>query len=301
MIFKDYYKILGLDTNRVTMSQIKDAYREQAKKYHPDVNISNKKNEEIFKDVNEAYRVLSNQSSKRKYDRMWNHNVARARKNMSYQESKRSKGSLFSDFFKMFFGTELDGKKEKAEKVNKKESRRGENIETEINISIEDAFRGKEQTIGLRTVEGKLKKFTVKVPAGIQNDEKIRLVGQGRPGIAGGKNGDLFIRVRINEDSKFKLEGYDLRTNLYITPWEAALSTKVTVNGINEDVQVYIPSGIQSGETIVIEDNGYRDGKGGRGNLIFETKIMIPKHPTAEEKALFTKLDEVSKYNPRTV
>lgn len=301
MIFKDYYKILGLDTNRVTMSQIKDAYREQAKKYHPDVNISNKKNEEIFKDVNEAYRVLSNQSSKRKYDRMWNHNVARARKNMSYQESKRSKGSLFSDFFKMFFGTELDGKKEKAEKVNKKESRRGENIETEINISIEDAFRGKEQTIGLRTVEGKLKKFTVKVPAGIQNDEKIRLVGQGRPGIAGGKNGDLFIRVRINEDSKFKLEGYDLRTNLYITPWEAALSTKVTVNGINEDVQVYIPSGIQSGETIVIEDKGYRDGKGGRGNLILETKIMIPKHPTAEEKALFTKLDEVSKYNPRTV
>ena len=301
MIFKDYYKILGLDTNRVTMSQIKDAYREQAKKYHPDVNISNKKNEEIFKDVNEAYRVLSNQSSKRKYDRMWNHNAARARKNMSYQESKRSKGSLFSDFFKMFFGTELDGKKEKAEKVNKKESRRGENIETEINISIEDAFRGKEQTIGLRTVEGKLKKFTVKVPAGIQNDEKIRLVGQGRPGIAGGKNGDLFIRVRINEDSKFKLEGYDLRTNLYITPWEAALSTKVTVNGINEDVQVYIPSGIQSGETIVIEDKGYRDGKGGRGNLILETKIMIPKHPTAEEKALFTKLDEVSKYNPRTV
>ena len=204
-------------------------------------------------------------------------------------------------FFKMFFGTELDGKKEKAEKVNKKESRRGENIETEINISIEDAFRGKEQTIGLRTVEGKLKKFTVKVPAGIQNNEKIRLVGQGRPGIAGGKNGDLFIRVRINEDSKFKLEGYDLRTNLYITPWEAALSTKVTVNGINEDVQVYIPSGIQSGETIVIEDKGYRDGKGGRGNLILETKIMIPKHPTAEEKALFTKLDEVSKYNPRTV
>ena len=117
MIFKDYYKILGLNTNRVTMSQIKDAYREQAKKYHPDVNISNKKNEEIFKDINEAYRVLSNQSSKRKYDRMWNHNVARARKNMSYEESKRSKGSLFSDFFKMFFGTDLERKKE--EKVNK--------------------------------------------------------------------------------------------------------------------------------------------------------------------------------------
>lgn len=299
MIFKDYYKILGLETNRVTMSQIKVAYREQAKKYHPDVNISSKKNEEIFKDVNEAYRVLSNQSSKRKYDRMWNHHVGRAKKNMSYEESKRSKGSVFSDFFKMFFGAELDNEEEIVQ--DKKMSRRGENIETEINISIEDAFRGKEQTIGLRTVEGKLKKFTVKVPAGIQNNEKIRLVGQGKPGVHGGKNGDLFIKVKIDNDNRFKLEGYDLRSNLYLTPWEAALSTKVTVTGINEDVQVYIPSGIQSGESIVIENKGYKDGKGGRGNLILETRIMIPKHPTEEEKQLFTKLSKLSTYNPRTI
>lgn len=299
MIFKDYYKILGLETNRVTMSQIKVAYREQAKKYHPDVNISSKKNEEIFKDVNEAYRVLSNQSSKRKYDRMWNHHVGRAKKNMSYEESKRSKGSVFSDFFKMFFGAELDNEEEVVQ--DKKMSRRGENIETEINISIEDAFRGKEQTIGLRTVEGKLKKFTVKVPAGIQNNEKIRLVGQGKPGVHGGKNGDLFIKVKIDNDNRFKLEGYDLRSNLYLTPWEAALSTKVTVTGINEDVQVYIPSGIQSGESIVIENKGYKDGKGGRGNLILETRIMIPKHPTEEEKQLFTKLSKLSTYNPRAI
>ena len=299
MIFKDYYKILGLETNRVTMSQIKVAYREKAKKYHPDVNISSKKNEEIFKDVNEAYRVLSNQSSKRKYDRMWNHHVGRAKKNMSYEESKRSKGSVFSDFFKMFFGAELDNEEEVVQ--DKKMSRRGENIETEINISIEDAFRGKEQTIGLRTVEGKLKKFTVKVPAGIQNNEKIRLVGQGKPGVHGGKNGDLFIKVKIDNDNRFKLEGYDLRSNLYLTPWEAALSTKVTVTGINEDVQVYIPSGIQSGESIVIENKGYKDGKGGRGNLILETRIMIPKHPTEEEKQLFTKLSKLSTYNPRTI
>ena len=299
MIFKDYYKILGLDTNRVTMSQIKVAYREQAKKFHPDVNISNRKNEEIFKDVNEAYRVLSNQSSKRKYDRMWNHNVGKAKKNVAYEESKRSKGSVFSDFFKMFFGADLDNEKEDVQ--DKKTSRRGENIETEINISIEDAFRGKEQTIGLRTVEGKLKKFTVKVPAGIQNNEKIRLVGQGKPGVHGGKNGDLFIKVKIDNDNRFKLEGYDLRTNLYLTPWEAALSTKVTVIGINEDVQVYIPSGIQSGENIIIENKGYKDGKGGRGNLILETRIMIPKHPTEEEKMLFTKLSKLSNYNPRAI
>lgn len=124
-------------------------------------------------------------------------------------------------------------------------------------------------------------------------------MGNGKPGKNGGKNGDLFIRIKIDNDSKFKLEGYNLRTNLYLTPWEAALSTKVTVNGINEDVSVYIPKGIQSGETIKIEGKGYRDGKGGRGDLILETKIMVPKHLNDKEKELFDKLNTISKFNPR--
>ena len=294
MIFKDYYKILGLQNNKVSMAEIKSAYREQAKKYHPDVNIANKKYEERFKDINEAYRVLSDGLSKRKYDRMWNRNVGR--KNASYEESKRSKDSLFSDFFTMFFGSVEENK---PKMKNKKAPSKGENIETEINISIEDAFRGKEQTIGVRTVEGKLKKFKVAVPAGIQNNEKIRIVGQGKPGVDGGKNGDLFVRVKIKNDERFILDGYNLRTNLYLTPWEAALSTKVTINGINEDVSIYVPAGIQSGEKIEIEDRGYKDGKGGRGKLILDTKIMIPKRPNEKELELFKQFSEMSKFNPR--
>jgi len=275
------------------MSQIKMAYREQAKKYHPDVNISNKKYEERFKDINEAYRVLSDTLSKRKYDRMWYRNVGKS--NASYEESKRNKDSLFSDFFNMFFGNVEENILSKEKKTPSK----GENIETEINISIEDAFRGKEQSIGVRTVEGKLKKFKVQVPAGIQNNEKIRIVGQGKQGKDGGKNGDLFIRVKINNDERFSLEGYDLKANLYLTPWEAALSTKVTINGINEDVSVYVPAGIQSGEKIEIENKGYKDGKGGRGKLILDTKIMIPKKPNEEELNLFKKMEKMSKFNPR--
>lgn len=296
MIFKDYYKILGLQTNRVSQAEIKTAYREQAKKYHPDVNISNKKYEERFKDINEAYRVLSDSISKRKYDRMWHRNVGKA--NSTYEESKRSKDSLFSDFFNMFFGN-AEEKNTLKGKTKKNTAVRGENVETEINISIEDAFRGKEQTIGVRTVDGKLKKFKVQVPAGIQNNEKIRIVGQGKQGKAGGKNGDLFIRVKIKNDEKFTLSGYDLKTNLYLTPWEAALSTKVVINGINEDVSVYVPAGIQSGEKIEIENKGYKDGKGGRGKLILDTKIMIPKNPEEEVLELFKKMDELSKFNPR--
>ena len=294
MIFKDYYKILGLQNNKVTISQIKTAYREQAKKYHPDVNIQNTANEERFKDINEAYRVLSDNLSKRKYDRMWHRTVGK--RNASYEESKRSKDSISSDFFNMFFG---NINKETSVKKSKKIACKGENIETEINISIEDAFRGKEQSIGVRTVEGKLKKFKVQVPPGIRNNEKIRIVGQGKSGKNGGKNGDLLIRVKIKNDDKFTLEGYDLKSNLYLTPWEAALSTKVTINGINEDVSVYVPAGIQSGEKIEIENRGYKDGKGGRGKLILETKIMIPKKPNEDELKLFKEFEKTSKYNPR--
>ena len=110
----------------------------------------------------------------------------------------------------------------------------------------------------------------------------------------------MFIKVKIKNDEKFKLEGYNLRTYLNLTPWEAALSTKVTINGINEDVSLYIPKGIQSGETIKIEGKGYKDGKGGRGDLILETRIMIPKHLNDKEKQLFKELNNVSKFNPRT-
>lgn len=296
MIFKDYYKILGLHTNKVSMAEIKAAYREQAKKYHPDVNIANKKYEERFKDINEAYRVLSDNISKRKYDRMWHRNVGRA--NSSYEESKRSKDSLFSDFFNMFFGN-IDGKTYSKNDKHKKMPLKGENIETEIDISIEDAFRGREKSIGVRTIDGKLKKIRVQVPAGIQNNEKIRIVGQGKQGVDGGKNGDLLIRVKIKDDERFSLVGYDLKSNLYLTPWEAALSTKVIVHGINEDVSVYVPAGIQSGEKIEIENKGYKDGKGGRGKLILDTKIMIPKKPNEEELDLFKKLNALSTFNPR--
>ncbi len=238
--------------------------------------------------------VLSDLASKRKYDRLWHRTIGR--RNASYEESKRKKGSLASDFFNIFFGN-IDG--ETFLKGSKEVAKKGENVETEIGISIMDAFKGAEQAVGIKTPNGKIKKFKVRVPAGIQRDEKIRIVGQGKEGTSGGKNGDLLIRVKINDDKKFKLDGYNIKSNLYLTPWEAALSTKVMVHGIDEDVAVYVPAGIQSGEIIEIEDKGYLDGKGGRGKLILETKIMIPKNPTKEELKLFKEFDKLSKFNPR--
>lgn len=293
MIFKDYYKILSLETNRVTSEQIKNAYRLAAKKYHPDVNVQDRLSEEKIKDVNEAYRVLSNPSTKRKYDRMWNSNVGKKK----YEEASRSTGSIFSDFFNMFFGANQEEKiiapKTKKIPIN------GENIETSIDVGLEESFYGQEKKISLRTVDGKMKVFTITIPAGIRNGEKIRLLRQGKEGTNGGKNGDLFIKVNITNNKKFKLKGNDLYTDLYLTPWEAALGTKAQVSSIDEPTQVYIPEGIQTGELIRIPGKGYKDGKGGRGDLVAEIKVMVPKKLSSEERNLFENLNKVSTFNPR--
>lgn len=296
MIFKDYYKILGLENSRATPEEIKTAYREQAKKYHPDINSENGFSEDRFKDINEAYKVLSTPASRRKYDRMWNSNVGKKKK---FEESKREEGSIFSNFFNMFFGEQLNKAKKETEKKQKLPIK-GENIETEIDVSIEDAFYGQTKKISLRAQNGKMKTFSVKIPAGIRNGEKVRLIGQGKKGENGGKNGDLLIRINIKDDKKFALRGIDLYTDLCITPWEAVLGTKVSIDTIGETIFLHIPQGIESGEKVKIQGKGYKDGKGGRGELIADVKIMIPKVPTKEEMKFFEKLNQISKFNPRT-
>ena len=144
-----------------------------------------------------------------------------------------------------------------------------------------------------------MKVFTISIPAGIRNGEKIRLLGQGKEGIDGGKNGDLFIKVNIKDSEKFKLKGNDLYTNLYLTPWEAALGTRTTIYSIDEGTQIYIPGGIGSGEILRVAGKGYKDGKGSRGDLIAKVNIMVPKELSKEEKSLFEKLSIVSNFNPR--
>lgn len=297
MIFRDYYKILGLDTNKVSIDEIKLAFREQAKKYHPDVNMQNKKAEERFKDINEAYKILSTPSSRRKYDRQWYAKVGRKKKNKQKQEARNNNNSIVSEFKSIFFGKPENTEKE--ENVYRKIPIKGENIETQINVKLEDAYYGLEKKISLRTVKGKMATFSVKIPSGIRNGEKIRLAGQGKPGTNGGKNGDLYIKINILNNKKFKLDGCDIVTDLYITPWEAALGKKVSVDSIEEPINIYIPAGTQSGEVLRIAKKGYKDGQGSRGDLVANIKTVVPKELTEEEKSLFEQLKKVSKFNPR--
>ena len=291
MIYKNYYKILDLETSHVSIDEIKLAYRAAAKKYHPDVNVGDNLAEEKIKDINEAYRVLSVPASKRKYDRVWNSRFAQKPRVFS---GKAEKGSIIN----MFLGNVQKDSKEEKEK-GRLTPIKGEDVETQITIKLDEAFYGIDKHISLKSIDGKIKTFTVKIPEGILDGEKIRLIGQGKPGENEGKNGDLYIKINIQNTKKFKLEGYDIYTDLLLTPWEAALGTRVNIQSIDEETKVNIPQGIQSGEKIRIPGKGYKDGKGSRGDLIAEVKIMVPKKLTDQEKKIFEELNKVSTFDPR--
>lgn len=291
MVFKNYYKILNLETTHVSIEEIKVAYRQAAKKYHPDLNVGDKLAEEKIKDINEAYRTLSVPAQKRKYDRIWNSRFGKTEKAFL---GKGEKASIIN----MFIGNAGEGEGKQSNIT--KGITKGENIETEIGIGIQEAFYGKEKMISLRTAEGKIRNIMLTIPQGIKNGERLRLIGQGKQGENGGKNGDLLIKVNIEDSKPFRLKGSDLYTDLLLTPWEAALGAKAKVNSIDEETKIYIPQGIQSGERIKIPGKGYKDGSGVRGDLIAEIKIVVPKNLTEQERKMFEKLNEISKFNPRS-
>ena len=290
MVVKNYYKILDLETSHVSIDEIKSAYRRAAKKYHPDLNVGDSLAEEKIKDINEAYKVLSVPSSKRKYDRMWNSKFGKGKKAFT---SKSQKGVILD----MFLGN-IDNI-EKAEQVKTVNPVKGENIETQINVSVYDAFYGLDKQIVLKTIEGDTKSYTVKIPKGIRSGEKVRLIGQGKPGKNGGKNGDLLIQINIENDSKFRLTGSEINTDLLLTPWEAALGVRTSVKSIDDETKVYVPEGVQSGEKIRIPNKGYYINKTDRGDLVAEVKVVVPKHISLEEKEMYKKLSKISKFNPR--
>lgn len=218
MISKNYYKILELETNKVTAEEIKVAYRNVAKKNHPDVNNLDKLAEEKIKDINEAYKVLSNPATKRKYDRVWSvYNRSKIRR----FDRRTEDGSIL----KMFFGNIKEDIKEKL--TNREVPVKGKDIETKIDVTIEEAYYGLEKKIELKNQDGKNTTIKVSVPKGIKSGEKIRILGQGKKGQNNGSNGNLYIKLNVVDDKDLKLAENALHTNLYITPWEAIFGADI--------------------------------------------------------------------------
>ncbi len=297
MVFKNYYKLLELENNiKSTQTEIKTAYREQAKKYHPDVNIQNKAAEERFKDISEGYRILSDPIQKKKYDKSWNSYVGKK----LIKEQSINKEVQTNDIVNMFFGNNIQKKSKNIPLPIK-----GLNIETKISISIKEAFDGTVKNIGIKSLDEKEKNIKVKIPAGIKSGDKVRVKGKGKPGQNGGSPGDLIIEINIENTNIHKLVNNDIYVNVYLTPWDAALGTKVLVDGIDEQVSIIIPKGTQSGDKLSIQNKGYykkviqENETKERGNLIVKTKVSIPKKLSSEEKKLFMELREISKFDPK--
>ncbi len=231
MKYKNYYKVLELPNARVTDEEIKNAYRRLAKLYHPDLNGGDSSLSEKFKDINEAYEILGHATSRKKYDRA--HFAYKFRDSFSANgiKNKINFSAGFGEFVETFMGgnkgpsvvTNFDKYNNQNEKIA------GEDLESEIDISLEESFFGGSRKIAYKTMEGKIRTILIEIPKGIRNGEKIRLSGQGKPGKNGGDNGDFYIKVNVIPNEKFTLDGDNLIVDLPITPWESVTGCEIDV------------------------------------------------------------------------
>jgi curved DNA-binding protein len=312
--YKDYYGVLGIARD-ASQDEIQKAYRKLARKYHPDVN-RNAGAEDKFKEINEAYEVLKDADKRSKYDRFgsaWK--AAQQQGNTGGPGFSGFEGfegfdfgnfgagrpggaapGGFSSFFDMLFGGRPGGEPGAGPWANAG----GHDQEATITLSLEEAAAGGKRQIGVTEPgNGAPRTLTVNIPAGVKPGGRIRLRGRGGAARRGGERGDLYLRVEVLPDARFRLDGQDIRTTLEITPWEAALGGQVPVETLTGRVTVRIPPGSSSGRTIRLRGHGYPRPTGEKGDLLAEVRIVIPAQLSDEEKALYQQLADRSSFRAR--
>ncbi len=323
MKFKDYYQILGVPRG-ASADEVKKAYRKLARKYHPDVNKASGA-EDKFKDISEAYEVLGDAEKRRRYDSLgqgfrngqdfqappgWGDAEQmfafhrRSARGGAGSGRRATRVSDFSDFFESLFGGGFaGGQSVHSDLGNELFSVRGDDRETELTIPFNEAFHGITKTIALEAVEldrhGRPQKqkrvYKVNIPPGATSGKRIRLQGQGAPGMAGGKAGDLYLIIKIAPDPVFNLNGRHVETELLISPWEAALGGRVPVHTPTGTAYANLPSGTASGRTIRLRGKGMPPD----GDLLVTVKIVVPSKLSERERELFQELSRVSGFDPR--
>ena len=310
---KDYYKILGVKKNAST-GDIKKAYRKLAMKYHPDRNKDNKTAEEKFKEISEAYAVLSDPEKKKQYD-MFGAEGFQQR----YSQEDIFSSFDFSDILREFGFGNIGGRKRGGgagifNHIFSGESSpryrtnsvftdfggrtgglKGQDVIYELSVHLEDIFKTEQKTISYN-LGGIHQKIKVKIPAGIAHGKKLRLAGKGQPGPQRGPSGDLYIKIKILNHPIFQREGNDLYMNREIKFSEAALGTKIEVRTIDgKRLNLKIPAGSQNGSKMRLKGYGMpsMDGRG-RGDAYVNINIAVPKKLNSKQRALIEELRDLN-------
>lgn len=294
MEYIDYYKVLGI-TKNANEDEIKKAYRKMARKYHPDLNPNDKEAEKKFKEINEANEVLGNAENRKKYDahgKDWKHadEINRTRSQQQYQRGNQG-GQEFqfsdedhSDFFESFFGGGARNKTRGQVRY------RGQDYEARLALDIKEVYETKKHTINLND-----KKIALSIPAGVKDQQVLRIKGHGGPGINGGPHGDLLLTIHVINNTKFKLVEHDLFTTVPLDLYTAVLGGIVSVDLFDGKVKLKVAAETQNGTKVKLKGKGFPIYKkeGSYGDLFITYEIVLPKNLSDKEKNLFTELSKL--------
>ena len=318
--FKDYYEIMGVPRT-ATADEIKKAFRRLARVYHPDVAKNKVTGEAKFKELNEAYEVLSDAEKRQKYDQLganwqegaeFNYPPQGARRRSAHFEGGASPfeftGTGFSDFFEAFFAGSRDHpgsfRRTSFHADDATLAARGHDAEADILVTLEEALRGATRQITVRRQDAdgeneRTDTYQVKSPPGVREGKRIRLTGQGGPGRAGGPAGDLFLRVRLAKHPDFQVEGADLHYDIELAPWEAVLGKRIKIPTLDGSAMLNVKACMQAGSVLRLRGLGLPKDGAKRGDLYATVRIEIPASVTAEEKKLWEQLAAKSSFDPR--
>ena len=324
---RSFYETLGVPRT-ATEKDIRNAYRKLARQYHPDVNPGDKNSETRFKEINAANDVLSDADKRKKYDKYGD----RWEQADQYEEMERRQasgafggggrggggptynfeggGGDFGSIFDNLFRRERTGPR------GRSASRRGQDVETPVEVSLEEAFRGTPRMVSLQTVENcvvcngsgevagancatcdgvgqvaRTKRLEVRVPAGVKTGSRVRVAGEGRPGTGGGPNGDLFLVVTVQPHTKFERKGDDLNVEVTASYLEAVLGGEIEVPTVDGRLMLKLPPLTQNGRQMKLTGKGMPIlGGTGRGDLYAKVRVQLPNALSDEERGLFEQL-----------